>query len=146
MPMKPKKPCKHPGCPRLTGGQYCKLHATLHAGDRASAFERGYGNRWQIVRKQFLAKHFLCIECERSGKLTPANVVDHIHPHRGESACVRLKMKSKKKLQAIIAREKRQKKLVEDVEEHFINRWLLCHSKYKGFQPFVVGSLLCWWR
>ena len=86
MPMKPKHPCKHPGCPSLTGGQYCELHAALHTSDRPGAFERGYSHRWQIVRKRFLARHPLCVECEQSGKLTPATVVDHIKPHRGYPA------------------------------------------------------------
>ena len=86
MPMKPKKPCKHPGCPSVTGGQYCELHAALHTSDRASAFERGYSHRWQAARKQFLANHPLCAECERIEKLTPATFVDHIKPHRGDPA------------------------------------------------------------
>ena len=86
MPMKPKKPCQHPGCPRLTNNRYCELHAKLHAHDRESAKERGYGSRWQKARKQFLAKHPLCAECERNGKLTPATVVDHIKPHRKDMA------------------------------------------------------------
>ena len=29
-------------------------------------------------------KHPLCVECQRKGKLTPATVVDHIIPHRGD--------------------------------------------------------------
>ena len=86
MPMKPKKPCKHPGCPSVTGGQYCELHAALHTSDRASAFERGYSHRWQRARKRFLVRHPLCVECEREGKLTSATVVDHIRPHRGDQA------------------------------------------------------------
>ena len=84
MPMKPKKPCKHPGCPSVTGGQYCELHATLHTSDRASAFERGYGNRWQRARKRFLASHPLCAQCEQAGRLVQATVADHIRPHRGD--------------------------------------------------------------
>ena len=84
MPMKPNHPCKHSGCPNLTGGQYCELHAALHASDRSSAFERGYNHRWQRARKRFLANHPLCAECERAGTITPATVVDHIRPHRGD--------------------------------------------------------------
>lgn len=30
MPRKPKKPCKHPGCPKLVEGMYCEEHALLH--------------------------------------------------------------------------------------------------------------------
>ena len=84
MPTKPKRPCKHPGCPRLTNDRYCDQHAKWHISDRAGAVERGYSSRWQKARKQFLAKHPLCTECQRSGKLTPATVVDHIKPHRGD--------------------------------------------------------------
>ena len=86
MPMKPKRPCKHPGCPRLTGGQYCEFHASLHTRERRSAFERGYNHRWQMERKRFLANHPLCADCERAGKLVRATVVDHVQPHRGDKA------------------------------------------------------------
>ena len=84
MPIKPKKPCKHPGCPRLTNVHYCDQHSKLHINDRASAFERGYNSCWQKVSKLFLAKHPFCEECERNGKLTLATVVDHVNPHRGD--------------------------------------------------------------
>lgn len=84
MPIKPKKPCKHAGCPRLTNGHYCDQHAKLHINDRESAFERGYNNGWKNASKRFLAKHPFCVECERINKLTPATVVDHIRPHRGD--------------------------------------------------------------
>lgn len=51
---------------------------------RASAAERGYGRRWQQARISFLADHPLCAECEKSGKVTGAEVVDHIEPHKGD--------------------------------------------------------------
>lgn len=84
MPKRPQKPCKHPGCPRLTNDRYCDQHAKLHINDRENAFERGYNSRWQKASKRFLAKHPFCSGCERKGKLTPAIVVDHIKPHRGD--------------------------------------------------------------
>ena len=83
MPKKPKKPCKHPGCPRLTDKCYCELHVKLHVNDRYNAYERGYSSRWQKASKQFLAKNPFCVNCEKNGKLTPATVVDHVNPHRG---------------------------------------------------------------
>lgn len=49
MPTKPKRPCKHPGCPRLTGGRYCELHAKLHINDRENAFERGYNSLYNYL-------------------------------------------------------------------------------------------------
>ncbi len=50
MPMKPKKPCRHPGCPKLTDGLYCEEHEALHRGDRASSSKRGYNRQWQKAR------------------------------------------------------------------------------------------------
>ena len=39
MPKKALKPCKHPGCPKLTEGAYCDKHKHLHP-DRPSAAMR----------------------------------------------------------------------------------------------------------
>ena len=78
------KPCKHPGCPKLTGGMYCEEHAGLHASDRASASARGYDSRWNKARIRFLKAHPLCVECQKQGRLVKAAVVDHIVPHRGD--------------------------------------------------------------
>jgi 5-methylcytosine-specific restriction protein A len=51
---------------------------------RGSARERGYDNRWDKARKTYLARHPLCVACERHGRVTAGNVVDHIKPHRGQ--------------------------------------------------------------
>lgn len=48
--------------------------------------ERGYGGRWQKARETFLQHHPLCVYCEREGRITAANVVDHKVPHRGDQA------------------------------------------------------------
>lgn len=45
--------------------------------------QRGYGSKWQSARLQFLDQNPLCAECQRNGHITPATVVDHIVPHRG---------------------------------------------------------------
>ena len=82
MPMKSRKPCKHPGCPNLTDGLYCEQHKHLHP-DRASAFRRGYGSKWQRVSKAYLRKHPLCVMCLAKGRYVQATVVDHRVPHRG---------------------------------------------------------------
>ena len=79
------KPCKHPGCPKLTAGMYCEDHAKLHASDRASASVRGYDGRWKKARIRFLKAHPLCVECQKQGRLVKATVVDHIVPHRGDA-------------------------------------------------------------
>ena len=63
MPMKPKKPCRHPGCPKLTDGLYCEEHEALHRGDRASSNKRGYNRQWQKARARYLKAHPLCVQC-----------------------------------------------------------------------------------
>ena len=81
MPRFPKRPCRHPGCPNLSDGVYCEEHRALYARD--SATQRGYDGRWRKARERFLRAHPLCVVCQREGRLTPATVVDHIVPHRG---------------------------------------------------------------
>lgn len=82
MPTKPKKPCRHPGCPELINGTYCELHKKLHT--RASAHDRGYDGKWRRLSKLYLQSHPLCIECHRNGRLVEVTVVDHVVPHRGD--------------------------------------------------------------
>ncbi len=49
-----------------------------------SSTARGYGYKWQKVREIFLAENPLCVYCKREGRVTAANVVDHIVPHKGD--------------------------------------------------------------
>ena len=84
MPYKPKRPCRHPGCPNLSDGLYCVEHAGGEA--RESAAARGYDRRWQATRARYLQLHPLCAECARTGRIAAASVVDHITPHRGNKA------------------------------------------------------------
>jgi len=82
MPRKPKRPCRHPGCPNLGDEPYCAQHRGLYV--RESAAARGYNGKWQAARKRYLRAHPLCVKCQCQGKLTPATVIDHIIPHRGD--------------------------------------------------------------
>ena len=42
---------------------------------------RGYGHKWNQLRLTILERDkYLCIACERIGKVTIANTVDHIKP------------------------------------------------------------------
>lgn len=52
--------------------------------DKGTASERGYGSRWQKARKPFLAANPLCVICQKAGRITPARIVDHIIPHKGD--------------------------------------------------------------
>lgn len=53
---------------------------------RSTAAKRGYGYRWQCAREKYLQTHPLCTcaECQQRLVPLPADVVDHIIPHRGD--------------------------------------------------------------
>lgn len=51
---------------------------------RGTAASRGYGHKWRKAREAYLKQHPLCVFCQQRGRLTPATVVDHIEPHRGD--------------------------------------------------------------
>lgn len=82
MPRTPKRPCRHPGCPNLSNEPFCEQHRKQYA--RETAAQRGYDGRWRKARALFLKGHPLCAECLLENHLTPATIVDHIVPHRGD--------------------------------------------------------------
>lgn len=86
MPMKPKRPCRYPGCPNLCEkGVYCAEHSEYSSDRmRGGAAQRGYNAEWRTQRRRFLSAHPLCVECLKENRLTAATVVDHIIPHRGD--------------------------------------------------------------
>jgi len=89
MPDRPLRPCGRPGCPELTRDGWCDKHRPpkrVRDDNRPSAAKRGYGRRWREASKAFLRQHPLCEceECRRLGRIRPAEVVDHIIPHRGD--------------------------------------------------------------
>ena len=55
----------------------------LYDRDRGTRTDRGYDNRWLRARSVFLKQHPLCAICETEGRITPATLVDHRVPHRG---------------------------------------------------------------
>lgn len=85
MPRKPKRPCSHPGCPKLTDGRFCEEHAKAENKryekyDRDPAVHRRYGRAWKRIRDRHIATHPLCEMCKRQGRITPAEEVHHIKP------------------------------------------------------------------
>src|SRR5690606_8424872 len=88
MPIRPPRPCAKPRCPRLTTGRYCEEHRREYRrmvdASRPTAAQRGYGARWQRARAEYLREHPWCVECLAQGGRTPATVVDHVVPHRGD--------------------------------------------------------------
>lgn len=82
-----RKLCAKVGCNTTVsvGVLRCERHKNADRGKRASSHARGYDSRWRKARRFFLNAHPLCAECEREGRTTEANVVDHVEPHRGDS-------------------------------------------------------------
>lgn len=85
MPYKPKTPCSHPGCPNLSHGRFCEEHEKQEARryekyQRDPATKKRYGRSWKRIRDSYVALHPLCDQCERNGKVTPAEEVHHILP------------------------------------------------------------------
>lgn len=89
MPRAAPKACRHPGCKRpATAGAYCDDHRRIverqYDACRESSSKRGYNSRWQKARDTFLRRSPLCRMCHEEGRITPALIVDHIIPHRGD--------------------------------------------------------------
>lgn len=93
MPWLPKKPCAHPGCGKLVeaGERHCDAHRQQHRQhfDRKRRAEqpwrKWYGTaRWKALRLWRLAVEPLCRMCAGAGRVTAADTVDHVEPHRGD--------------------------------------------------------------
>lgn len=72
----PIRPGKHKPSTATT-----KVHATPEQ-QRGTSTQRGYGYKWQQARAGYLARHPLCAECERQGRVKVATDLDHITPHK----------------------------------------------------------------
>ena len=86
MPRKPLKPCKYPGCPNLTDGQFCPEHRKKADRDynrfyRDPAYkERYHTAAWHTIRAVQLARHPLCEMCMEEGRYIKATLVHHRVP------------------------------------------------------------------
>jgi len=82
MPMKPMKPCSHYGCRNLTRERYCSVHrkeGKQWAGDQQ--YHKWYMSKtWKTIRSIHLSNNPLCVMCQRDGRITKGNEVDHIIP------------------------------------------------------------------
>lgn len=93
MPVAALHPCSQPGCGALTDAARCSKHRAQAQREqdqrRGSAHQRGYGRAWQKASKAYLRAHPLC-QCEACDdgckRVTPASVVDHKVPHKGDMA------------------------------------------------------------
>lgn len=85
MPIAARRPCTWPGCAALVSiGSRCDRHRKQSDRERGTAHERGYTSAWSKARAAFLAKHPLCAQHQRDGRVVAASVVDHVRPHQGD--------------------------------------------------------------
>lgn len=88
-----------PGCKNrvpMGSGAYCEdCRPTQRAAQRGTAVERGYDWRWTAASKAFLREFPLCgmrpggqapvmSRCADQQWVTPATLVDHVVPQRGD--------------------------------------------------------------
>lgn len=89
MPNAAPKPCLHPLCKKLVhfSERYCETHRKqVHKQvdeRRGSAHSRGYTGEWKRAREAYLRDNPLCVHCRADHCITPATVVDHVVPHKG---------------------------------------------------------------
>ena len=86
MPMKPKRPCRHPFCKNLTDDRrgFCELHRgsadNLYARQRTDTAEQKlYSSvRWRKLRAAKLAENPFCEICRAAGRVAVASIVHHV--------------------------------------------------------------------
>ena len=97
MPRNPMKPCKHPGCPKLTDGLYCEEHKDKYRRNYEK-YERNprtaerYGYQWKKIRRSYVKAHPFCEMCLLEQRVTPVEEVHHIYPldHGGSNDAMNL--------------------------------------------------------
>jgi 5-methylcytosine-specific restriction protein A len=90
MPQGLWKPCAKAGCPNLTHGRYCEVHAELEErekrerAERYNKFDRDKDGQklyespaWRRLRAIYLKRNPLCEVCYAEGRITPAVICDH---------------------------------------------------------------------
>lgn len=84
MPHRAKQICRAPGCGTACDGPYCAAHLTaahrLFSYPRESPTARGYGRRWEKLRRMALARDLVCQIGILCGGTARATEVDHIVP------------------------------------------------------------------
>lgn len=83
------KPCRYPGCPELTRDGWCDKHRPAprkHKRGQSLAYHSWYAKPiWtKRLRPDQLMREPFCRVCLAKGIRTPATVVDHVVPFRGD--------------------------------------------------------------
>ena len=89
--------CLQPGCSAIVAKGRCSTHARATSrAARGSQRERGYTRAWEQRARLFRHAYPLCgmrpgdqapvmSQCYLENRATPATLVDHVVPHRGDA-------------------------------------------------------------
>lgn len=86
MPYRPKKPCRHPGCPELTHEMFCEKHKKednkIYNQYKRDNLSRTFyrTQQWLEIRAKKLQISPFCEECRKNGTMVVGKIVDHIVP------------------------------------------------------------------
>ena len=83
MPQRPSRPCGHPLCPGVAVKHgRCGAHQQpgVYEQHRGTSTQRGYGSAWSRFARGYRQRHPLCAACERQGRVTACEQVDHQIP------------------------------------------------------------------
>ena len=150
--MKPKRPCGASMCPNLaeSGEKYCKgckakgysEHKEYKARRTDKKEQAIYKSaRWKAVRGIRLRLNPLCLMCEKEGRITLAQMVDHIRPIKQGGAVYDLD-----NLQSLCFRHhniktasERKKQLYTLVDNSVDILWITCEKASGGGQfPYNI--------
>jgi 5-methylcytosine-specific restriction protein A len=89
MPSRSAYACSAPQCPGLVRAGVCSVCGPVRAQrsshydrERGSSAARGYGGRWQSVRRMFLRSSPVCVDCKAQGAVTAATEAHHVIARR----------------------------------------------------------------
>jgi 5-methylcytosine-specific restriction protein A len=95
MPIAPlNTECKEYQCrnPKTHRSAFCVEHGGGTT-DKGKANSKLYGQKaWANIRTRQLSKHPLCAKCNNEGKVTAATTVDHVFPHRRDTAAFKVNL------------------------------------------------------
>lgn len=86
--------CKQYGCrnPKTSRSAYCAEHGG-GVTETGKANSKLYNQQaWEKIRARQLSTHPLCAKCQHEGKITAAQHVDHVFPHRRDAAKFRVNL------------------------------------------------------
>lgn len=101
MAYRPLRVCAYAGCGIACKKGYCDTHKPIvearrkeyqrtrkasYDKRRPNSTKRLYDADWRRARAAFLIQNPFCEECKKDKQLTPATVVDHRIPHKGNRA------------------------------------------------------------